>query len=101
MTLKIWQHAAKENYCNFASFNRVVDTKTSIIQMGPNISSFGKPFLHLQFMTANIMLFTLKENNVGLYYIVDKTDFMTFISIISRKLPDVTFYIIRCHFIVL
>ena len=26
-------HGAKENYCNFASFNVVVETKTSIIQM--------------------------------------------------------------------
>ena len=37
VTLYIWQHGAKENYCNFASFNRVDDTKTSKIQMGPNI----------------------------------------------------------------
>ena len=28
VTLKIWQRD-KEKYCNFASFNRVVDTKTS------------------------------------------------------------------------
>ena len=40
-TLKIWQHGAKENYCNFASFNRVVDTKTSVIQMGPIILNVG------------------------------------------------------------
>ena len=33
----IWQHGEKENYCNFASFNRVVDTKTSKIQIGLNI----------------------------------------------------------------
>ena len=31
VTLKIWQHGAKENYCNFSTFNRVIDTKTSII----------------------------------------------------------------------
>ena len=31
VTLKIWQHGAKENYYNFSTFNRVVDTKTSII----------------------------------------------------------------------
>ena len=35
VTLQILQHGAKENYCNFASFNRVVDKKTSIIQMRP------------------------------------------------------------------
>ena len=35
MTLEVWQHGAKANYCNFASFNRVIDTKTSKIQMGP------------------------------------------------------------------
>ena len=33
----VWQHGAKENYCNFASLNSVVDTKTSKIQIGPNI----------------------------------------------------------------
>ena len=42
MTLQIWQHGAKENNCNFAPFNRVVDTKTSIIQMGPNILNIVK-----------------------------------------------------------
>ena len=31
VTLKIWQNGAKENYYNFATFNRIVDTKTSII----------------------------------------------------------------------
>ena len=41
VTLKSWQHGAKGNYCNFASFNRVFDTKTSIIQMGPNILNVG------------------------------------------------------------
>ena len=28
VTLYICQHGAKDNYCNFASFNRAVDTKT-------------------------------------------------------------------------
>ena len=37
VTLQIWQHGAKENYCKFASFNSVVDRKTSKIQMRPNI----------------------------------------------------------------
>ena len=41
VTLQIWQHGAKENYYNFASFHRAVDTKTSIIQMRPNILNFG------------------------------------------------------------
>ena len=37
VTLSIWQHGAKENNSNFASFNSVVYAKTSKIQMGPNI----------------------------------------------------------------
>ena len=39
--LQIWQYGAKDNIYNFASFNRVVDTKTSVIQIGPNISNVG------------------------------------------------------------
>ena len=31
VTLKIWQNGAKVKYSNFATFNRIVDTKTSII----------------------------------------------------------------------
>ena len=27
-TLHPWQNGAKEKYCNFATFNRIVDTKT-------------------------------------------------------------------------
>ena len=42
VTLRIWQNGAKENYCNFASFKRVVDKKSNIIQMGPNILNFGQ-----------------------------------------------------------
>ena len=34
-------HGVKQNYCKFAPFNRVVDTKTIIIQMGQNISNIG------------------------------------------------------------
>ena len=34
--LETW--TAKVNYCNFASFYRIVDKKTSIIKMGPTIS---------------------------------------------------------------
>ena len=37
----VWQHGAKKNYCNFATFNRIVDTKTIIIQMGPTILNAG------------------------------------------------------------
>ena len=36
VTLQIWQNGAKEEYCNFATFNRIVDTKTNIIQTEPN-----------------------------------------------------------------
>ena len=41
VTLQIWQHGAKKNNCNLTSFNRVVDKKTGIIKMGPNILNFG------------------------------------------------------------
>ena len=41
MTLWIWQYGAKENYCNLATFIRVVDTQTIIIKMGPNILNVG------------------------------------------------------------
>ena len=36
-----WQHEAKRNYCKFATFNMIVDTKTIIIQMGPNVLNVG------------------------------------------------------------
>ena len=32
------QNKANEIYCNFATFNRVVHTKTSIIKIWPNIN---------------------------------------------------------------
>ena len=35
-----WQNEAKEKYCNFATFNRIVDTKTSIIQTEPKYNSW-------------------------------------------------------------
>ena len=64
--------------------------------------SYYKTCRHFQFMTEhcknNAIYIKMK---LSLYYLVDKKIFMTFKSIISRKLPDVTFYIIRCHFIVL
>ena len=41
VTLNIWQQGAKENYLKFATVNRVVYTKTSIIYMGPNILNIG------------------------------------------------------------
>ena len=36
-----WQHGANENYSNFATVNRIVDTKTIIIKKGPNIFNIG------------------------------------------------------------
>ena len=36
----VWQHGAEDNHCNFASFNSVVDTKTSKFQMGSNILKY-------------------------------------------------------------
>ena len=41
VTLYIWQHGAKENRSKFETFNMVVNTKTCIIQMGPNILNAG------------------------------------------------------------
>ena len=41
VTLYIWQHGAKENYSKFETFNMVVNTKTWIIQMRPNILNVG------------------------------------------------------------
>ena len=35
--LQIWQHGAKENNCNFTTFNRVVDIRLVFIQMRSNI----------------------------------------------------------------
>ena len=37
VTLYIWKHGAQDHYCKFASFNRVVDKKTSKIQIGPKL----------------------------------------------------------------
>ena len=37
VTLYILQNGSKVKYCNFATFNRIVDRKTSIIQIEPNI----------------------------------------------------------------
>ena len=36
-----WQHDPNENYFNFPSFSKIVDTKTIIIEMGPNILNVG------------------------------------------------------------
>ena len=41
VTLYIWQHEAKQNYLEFETFKRVVNTKTSIIESGPNILNVG------------------------------------------------------------
>ena len=45
LTLLIWQYGARENCFNFPSFNRVVDTKTSIIPMGSNIVNVGWKYI--------------------------------------------------------
>ena len=37
VTLYIWRNGAKEKYFNFVIFNRIVGTKTKIIQTEPNI----------------------------------------------------------------
>ena len=37
VTLKIWQNRANEKYCNFATSNKIVDTKTIFFQTEPNI----------------------------------------------------------------
>ena len=33
VTLQILQHGGKDDYCKLATFNRVVDTKSSVIQI--------------------------------------------------------------------
>ena len=37
VNLSIWQHGANENDCNFETFNRVDDTKTSIDGIFPSV----------------------------------------------------------------
>ena len=51
-----WQHGAKENYCIFSTFNKVVDTKTSIIQMGLSILKIGSK------MNLNRYKFLISKN---------------------------------------
>ena len=41
VTLQNWQRGAKMNDSNFANFNRIVHTRNSIIQKGPNIINEG------------------------------------------------------------
>ena len=41
VTLYNWQHGAKENNIKFETFNMVVNTKTCVIPMGPNILNVG------------------------------------------------------------
>ena len=74
MTLKIWQLEAKENYCNFASFNRVVDTKTLSIMSAHHFDNnfmfclysayFYEWFLFQTFTIINIIdeSFGISEN---------------------------------------
>ena len=58
VTIWIWQHGTKENYCNFAVFNnRVVDTK--IIKIGPNIINIGlriKPIIISLFLRISSLI---------------------------------------------
>ena len=42
VTLLIWQHGAKDNYCNFAIVDRVVETMTSLIKMDPKTLNVGQ-----------------------------------------------------------
>ena len=42
VTLYIWQHGAKESYNIFSTFSRLVDTKTNIIKMVPNLLNVGE-----------------------------------------------------------
>ena len=80
VTLQIWQHGAKENYCNFASFNTVVDTKTSIIQMGLNtLNLFKKMNLNDgKFLISQNTLAVLKGPNgkYNLHYVDVRGDFL-------------------------
>ena len=44
--LYIWQHGAREKSFCFAIFNRIVDTKTNIMQMETNIFNIGQKRNH-------------------------------------------------------
>ena len=39
-SVTIWQHGAKQNNCNFVTFNRVVDTKNYYYPSGPTTLNF-------------------------------------------------------------
>ena len=49
VTIWLWQHAAKENSCQLASWDSVVDTKTRINQMGSNILNVGKKMILIEY----------------------------------------------------
>ena len=66
-TLQIWQHGAIENYCDFVSFNRVVDTKTN-----PNGAKYikrwleneSKPIIILKFLKIPSLISTDQKENI-------------------------------------
>ena len=56
-------------HCNFATFNRVVDTKTSIIQMEPNVINVGQKmnlyiYTCTKFLLSQNILVDLKVENI-------------------------------------
>ena len=57
VTLKIWQHGAKDNYCNFATFNRVV-TKTGFLMTKVRLKQIK---LHLPFSVNFTHTFHMPE----------------------------------------
>ena len=42
VTLQIWQHGAKTNYCSYAIFIKNVYTSSTIIEMESNVIDAGK-----------------------------------------------------------
>ena len=64
MTLLIWKNEAKEKYCNFATFNKIVDTKTNIIQTETNIQKVGKKMNQTdnEFLISQDTLTDIKES---------------------------------------
>ena len=95
MTLRIWQNGAKENYCSFAYFNKVVDKETSIIQMGPYIliveneykpifffrcSSFPSHAIFIIKCSNGVFVFCSQQGN-GLHDMVMKIFFLRYVCV--------------------
>ena len=70
VTHKKWQHGATYNYCTFTTFKMEVNTKTSVIQMGPNVLTLleneAKPIINFGFLRIPSPISKdQKENIIG------------------------------------